>query len=178
MSVDELSWYHLINGSRSLTLHPINSSHCWYFEVSQFGSFSTILLLPTRFNSVCLRNLQTKIVNFQLYMKIPLLGSWSQRRQSGLKTGARWSGFKNWVGHESEKFSRQSTGLRVTSPDFLFNIQKSFYFWKVTFWKISHLILFYIIRYNNIPWRPHEPHTLRPKAGVRDFPNPQNLGFF
>ena len=57
-----------------------------------------------------------------------------QRRQSGLKTG------ESWVVNVQQMEAR-SMGLRVSIPEFLFNIHKSLFLKSHHFGKCSYLIL-------------------------------------
>jgi len=52
-----------------------------------------------------------------------------QRRQSVLKTWGSWSGFENWGSWvlKVQQTEAHSTGFRLSSPEFLFNIHKSLY---------------------------------------------------
>ena len=85
-----------------------------------------------------------------------------------LSGGGRGSRFKIWGSWvlKVQQTEARSTWLRVSSPEFVFNIHSSFNFYKVTkFRKCSHLISLYIIAYNNISWNPTTPI---PKSGGRD----------
>src|SRR6218665_3576296 len=64
--------------------------------------------------------------------------------------------------------SMYSTGLRVSSPEFVCTCSKHKicpFLQSHQFGKCFHLILLYIIGYNNISWRPNDPH---PKIWGRD----------
>src|SRR6218665_3955243 len=48
--------------------------------------------------------------------------------------------------------------LRVSSPEFLFNYKHNLFLKSDHFGRCPLLIFLYIIGYNNILWRPHDPH--------------------
>ena len=86
--------------------------------------------------------------------------------------GGHGFGFENWevVGPQMEA---RSTGLRVSSAEFVFNYTQIIRFLKSHhFARCSHLIFLYIIGYNNISWIPHDP--LIPKLGVVIPQSPQD----
>src|SRR6218665_360400 len=89
-------------------------------------------------------------------------------------------GLKTWGLRvlKGQQTQARSTGLRVSSEkDFRNNYTQIFLFLKSHHLvKRSHLIFLYIIRYNSILWRPHNPrlfHNPSPKiwACSRDTPN-------
>ena len=67
-------------------------------------------------------------------------------------------GSENWGlwALKDQQMESHSTWLRVSSQEFLFNIRKSFGFWKSSLCKVflSYIPLQYST-YNNISWRPH-----------------------
>ena len=89
-----------------------------------------------------------------------------QRPQFGLKTGGRGSRFKNWGLWvlKVQQTENSSTGLKVSFPEFKFNmhVHKSFYLWKShQFRKCFNIIFLYVLRFDNISWRPHIPKSGR-----------------
>src|SRR6218665_2908541 len=87
-----------------------------------------------------------------------------ERRQSGLKIGG-----SRVLKLNKRKDVAQDLGYRPRKC--LLNIHKSVYFCSHHFGKCSHLVFLYIIGYNNISWRSHDP---TPKSGGRDLQPPHN----
>ena len=83
----------------------------------------------------------------------------------GLKTGVSW--VLKIQQTEANRFQSIILG------NLYLIIYKSYYFWKVTtFGRCSHIITLYIIGYDNISWKPCQPHDTLPKSRGRD-PNPR-----